>query len=90
MVLYPNPADGKEPVKLPIDLECVSNSVKLKLFTVAFRKINAWDYDQLPQGVYTFSIDLKDQWGTPLANGVYYLVVNWNNRRSILKLLILR
>lgn len=90
MVLYPNPARGLDPVKLTMDLKYQSNSVSIKLFTVAFRKINAWDYSKLAMGVYTFSIGQKDQWGTPLANGIYYLVVDWNGRRDINKLLIIR
>jgi hypothetical protein len=62
----------------------------IKVFTVAFRKINAWEYTHLSQGVYEFPITLKDQWGTPLANGLYYVVAEVNGDRKIIKLLVLR
>jgi hypothetical protein len=62
----------------------------MKVFTVAFRKISAWEYNNLPQGIYEFPIALKDQWGTPLANGLYYVVAEVNGERKIFKLIVLR
>jgi hypothetical protein len=38
----------------------------------------------------TVVLELKDRSGTPLADGLYYLVVTTNQGRSILKLLVLR
>jgi hypothetical protein len=89
-VLYPNPVKNQEPVKLQLFFEGPNNSVNLKLFTVAFRKINAWEYNDLPQGVYEFPIELKDEGGKPLANGLYYVVAEVNGERKIFKLIVLR
>lgn len=44
----------------------------------------------LPMGVYQFSFDLKDNKGTPLASGLYYVVLTDGSRQSVGKLLLLR
>jgi hypothetical protein len=88
MVLYPNPADGTQPVGLHLNLTSPSN-VKVQIFTTAFRKVLEQSFPQQPVGV-DVAFNLVDQWGTPMASGLYYVVVTVNGHRSILKLLILR
>jgi hypothetical protein len=65
--------------------------VKVKLFTLAFRKVLDLDIQQVPIGM-DFNLELKDNWGVPLANGLYYIVFDRpsTGARSIGKLLILR
>jgi hypothetical protein len=36
------------------------------------------------------ALELTDTWGTPLADGLYYVVVKVEGRRSVAKLLVLR
>ena len=61
----------------------------VKIFTVVSRKVLDKDIPQVPVGVDT-TLELKDNWGTPLANGLYYLVLDGPEGRTIGKLLILR
>ena len=72
--------------------------VRVELFTTAFRKVKDQSFPQQPAGVDA-AIDLKDDWGTPLASGLYYVVVFSANpstgsgqtaSKSIGKLLIVR
>lgn len=65
-----------------------STSVNLRIFTVAFRKVLDETTAVLPAGVNNLSVPLVDKTGTPLANGLYYLVVTVDGKRTILKLLV--
>jgi len=67
-----------------------SDSVKLKIFTTAFRKVREEALPASGAGLQTFVVELKDSRGSPLANGLYYLVVQTPQGRFIEKLLILR
>lgn len=64
--------------------------VKLQVFTAAFRKIIDRPLGTMPVGVHQVKLELKDQWGAKLANGLYYVVVQKGTKRSIAKLLIVR
>jgi hypothetical protein len=59
------------------------------LFTLAFRKVTGRIYSHQPPGVGA-TLELKDDWGKPLANGIYYVVVQAKGLRWVEKLLILR
>jgi flagellar hook assembly protein FlgD len=89
-VLYPNPVMGSGPVSLQVVLQNPADSVDIKVFTIAFRKVTEQTESQVPAGVSTFAVDLKDKTGVPLANGLYYMVVKTPQGRTVLKLLILR
>jgi hypothetical protein len=43
----------------------------------------------VPPGV-AVTVELKDNWGKPFADGLYYVVVTVDGKRSIAKLLVLR
>ena len=88
--LYPNPVRDTGPVQIRVTLKGPHNSVSLKVFTVASRKVNELSLDFELPGVYTLSIPLKDEWGSDLANGLYYVVVKTNKTQIVQKLLILR
>ena len=89
-MLYPNPIYGPGPVTLQIALNDLVNKVNLKIYTLAFRKINEKAFSFLPKGLYYLPVELKDQWETPLANGLYYVATEVNGDRKIFKLLVLR
>jgi hypothetical protein len=87
-VVFPNPVSGGGTFGLNPALTSAS-SVRVDYFTVAFRKVN----EIPPQNVQAGSVitlPLTDKWGNPLASGLYYIVVQSNRGRSILKLLVLR
>ena len=86
-MIYPNPSDGR-PVNVLPSMTKVSD-VKVQIFTLAFRKVNERTFPQVPPGV-SVSIDLKDKNGIPLASGLYYVVVETSQGKSIAKLIIVR
>jgi hypothetical protein len=62
----------------------------VRVFTLVFRLVLDEEIPPSPQGSDP-TLDLVDNWGTPLANGLYYLAVEpKGGKRSIGKLLILR
>jgi hypothetical protein len=87
VVVFPNPTSGGT-VQLYPGLTSASN-VSIEIFTVAFRKVAVLDDPNVQPGA-SVPIPLVDKWGTPLASGLYYVVVQTNQGRSIVKLLILR
>ena len=63
--------------------------MEVEIFTTAFRKGQEETFLNVPPSV-AVTVQLTDKWGTPLANGLYYLVVIVDGQRSVAKLLILR
>ena len=88
-VLFPNPISGPGPVMLRLSLT-TEDQVDIKFFTTAFRKVNEYQTPPLPPGTYDLPLALTDNWGTALANGVYYVVVTTSDGTYKLKLLIIR
>jgi len=88
VVIYPNPVTGTSVNVLPQAYSGVSN-VEVEIFTTGFRKVQEETFPNVPPGV-AVTLQLTDKRGTPLANGLYYLVVIVDGQRSIAKLLILR
>jgi hypothetical protein len=87
-VLYPNPADGTQPVTVSFPASGTSDG-KIQLFTTAFRKV--LEIPLHAQGGGTnFSFELKDQKRNLLASGLYYVVLTNSQGRQVLKLLVLR
>jgi hypothetical protein len=86
-VIYPNPVVSDGSVTLQVDLSSAGN-VHVQIFTLSFREV--LDIN-LPAsaGIDKLDIPLKDKDGHPLANGLYYVVVTANGKRTVLKLLIL-
>ncbi|HTC20898.1 MAG TPA: T9SS type A sorting domain-containing protein, partial [bacterium] len=87
VVVYPNPSTGGT-VQLNPGLTSASN-VSIEIFTVAFRKVAVLNDANVQPGA-VLPVPLVDKTGTPLASGLYYLVVQTNQGRTIVKLLILR
>ena len=87
-IVYPNPAPGGTVNILPPATNGPSD-VTVKIYTVAFRKVVERTYENIPSGT-AVPLELADRWGTPLASGLYYVVVDTNTGRSTGKLIILR
>jgi hypothetical protein len=88
VVVYPNPAPGPTVNVLP-PAYAGSSNVRIEIFTAAFRKVQDETFTNIPSGT-AVTITLADRMGSPLANGVYYLVVTTSKGRTIGKLLIQR
>jgi hypothetical protein len=87
VVVFPNPSTGGT-VQLNPGLTSAS-TVNIEIFTVAFRKVAVLNDPNVQPGT-VLPVPLVDKTGTPLASGLYYLVVQTNQGRTIVKLLILR
>ena len=84
-VLFPNPASGSQ-VKLILP---AGMDMKIALYTTSYRKVREIKVGQTASGTI-LTLDLSDNAGTVLANGVYYVAVTTLNSRWTLKLLILK
>ncbi len=87
---YPNPSDGSSPVSFCVDVP-EGSLVDLGIYTTAFRKI----YGRHPtlSGQNFLNWNLRDDWGTPAANGVYYLKIQVTGIQpvtKIFKILVIR
>ena len=87
-VLYPNPAPGGGSTTLQLTLSAASD-VHYRIFTVSFRKVQDQTIPNVPAGLNNLNIPLVDRTGTALANGLYYLVINYDGKRVVLKLLVM-
>lgn len=85
--LYPNPVFSGFYTIQPFVPSTAD--VRVQVFTTSFRKVLDWTYGQVAPG-QVLTLPAKDGNGTPLANGLYYVVEEADGKRSILKLLILR
>lgn len=86
-VVYPNPSSGG-PVSVLPPAYVGNQDVTIQLFTIAFRKVQETTYRSVPYG--PLKINLVDDWGNPLASGLYYVVIEVGNERNVVKLLLLR
>ena len=91
--VFPNPSDGQTPLNVSYANTLPVDQVRLKMFTLSFRKIYENDGLDPSLGTHVTALDLKDA-GINLSNGLYYLVLEWKNGRQItrqvMKVLILR
>jgi hypothetical protein len=81
---------GPGPVTLQLTLAAPANQVVISVYTTAFRMVNTFTPVNLPQGTTDIGLPLTDKSGTPLANGLYYILVRTPQNRFLLKLLVLR
>lgn len=66
-----------------------SEDIKIEIFTLAFRKVQDETFFNVPGGT-AIPVELKDRWGKPLANGIYYVMVSMDGKRYVAKLLVLQ
>lgn len=88
VILYPNPAPGPSVNILP-PAYTGSQDVRVEILTSNFRKVEDRTFLQVPSGM-AVTVELKDRWGSPLADGLYYVVVKVDGGRFISKLMVLR
>ena len=89
LIVYPNPADGTNPVNVLPPAYLGFTNVKIQLFTTAFRLIQEKTYSAVPSGT-SCQLELRDKWNASLSNGIYYVVVTTVGKHSAGKLLILK
>jgi hypothetical protein len=89
-VIYPNPPTGSGPVTVQFSMQASAAEVDLKVFTTAFREINQTAFHNVSAGWINLPLALTDKKGSPLANGVYYILVTTRQGHAVGKLLILR
>ncbi|HVM32406.1 MAG TPA: carbohydrate binding domain-containing protein [bacterium] len=87
-VIFPNPVRGGTSVGIQLPPYPGTANVTLQVVTTAFRMVNRFTTPEMGGSVVT--LPLTDWRGTPLADGIYYVVVQSPAGRSILRLLILR
>ena len=101
-VVFPNPSTG-EPVTVAASFAEPVNQVNVQIFTTAFRKVQDNTVNSTTSGVtasavsgtpasnWRIPVQMQDNWGNPLASGLYYVVITANgHQRSVVKLLLLR
>jgi len=87
-VVFPNPVSGGDSFQLNPALASISD-VHVTYFTVTFRKVNDLVFKGVLPGT-VLTLPLTDKTGTDLASGLYYIVIQTQQGRFILKLLVLR
>ncbi|HVZ79369.1 MAG TPA: glycoside hydrolase family 9 protein [bacterium] len=87
-VVYPNPSDGTQPIQVAVPLNAPTD-VQVRVFTTAFRLVAEKNIHNMTPGSLV-KLDPMDQWGSPLASGLYYVVVKTPTGKTVGKILILR
>jgi hypothetical protein len=87
--IYPNPCKNGGTTNIFLNL-AGSGNIRVRVWTVAYRKIADWNYYAWTSGLSSFSLPLNDQWGNPLSNGLYYLVVDKPDGRAIFKMIVIK
>jgi hypothetical protein len=86
--IYPNPVSGPTVNILPPSFNGISN-VRVEIYTLAFRKVQDMTYISQTSGT-AIPLSLTGKSGSPLSNGIYYVVVTTSSGRVVGKLLVLR
>jgi hypothetical protein len=85
-VIYPNPVTSSS-TTIQLGMSNTSN-VKIQIFTTALREVQTIKVAQVTGD--SLSVPLIDKGGHPLADGLYYFVIQINGNRWIDKVLVLR
>ena len=67
-----------------------ASDVTVKLYTIVFRMVQEKTFPSVPAGTGNLTLELKDKWGSRLANGLYYVRVQAGPQKTILKLIVAR
>jgi hypothetical protein len=89
IVVYPNPVISGS-VRIHLGFDVSAGSIEITMFTTAFRMVKHVKVLQVFTSSSDFQMDLMDDWGSQLSNGVYYIVVTTPMVKVSTKLLILR
>jgi hypothetical protein len=85
-VIYPNPCTSSS-TTIQLSMANAAN-VKIQIFTISLREVQTIKLTQMVGD--SLSVPLMDRGGSPLANGLYYFVIQINGNRWIDKVLVLR
>lgn len=92
-IVYPNPGDGISPLNVIYHTDQAADEVRAKIFTTALRKVFEADRLDHSPGDHRVQLDPAGA-GVNLANGLYYLVLEWKSgaqtQRRIMKWMVLR
>ena len=88
--IYPNPGNDSGPVTVAVNIANSGDWAGMKLYTTAYRMVKHEKMENLTAGTNKLALDLNDDWGKPLANGIYYVVLTTPENKVVLKLLVLR
>ncbi len=93
LTLFPNPVKDSTPLGFYYSLKNPTDQVKVKIFTLSFRKIFEDDALATTLGQNSYSLDWGKA-GLNLANGLYYVVIylksSGSETHQVMKLLIQR
>lgn len=89
-LIYPNPLKDQGPVNLEVVLSKPQDSLSVKVFTTAFRKVYEDKVQSVPGGMFLYGLDPSRFKGAAGANGLYYVVITTPSNRWVLKLLVTR
>lgn len=89
-ILYPNPYKGVGQPYLNLSAGGLGMPVTIKFFTTGFRKVSQVLYSASDTESGTVPLFLTDWYGTALANGLYYVVVEAGSKQTTLKYLLTR
>lgn len=88
-VLYPNPAKGDR-VRLAMPQLKAAGDVRVLVYTTGYRKTRDLVVPNVQPGM-DISLELLDDWGNRLSNGLYFVkVVLPDGDKPIVKLLVTR
>ena len=88
-MIYPNPVSG-DSFNIQVTGMTSMDKVQVQVETTAFRVVNQLTFHSQGPGTVVLTVPTTDSLGTPLANGVYYVIVRTEGARLLLKLMILR
>jgi hypothetical protein len=88
-VIYPNPVKNSNTTTLVIGFAKPTDWLQIKVFTVAHRRVKNVTLQSLPAGMNTIPLNMTDDWGKPLADGLYYVLITTPDQKFIKKLLVL-
>ena len=92
-MLYPNPIKDGAPLNFNYNVTGPTDYVKVKIFTLSFRKIFEDETLSTTVGQNSYKLDWGKA-GLDLANGLYYVVLYWKTgsqeTHQVMKLLIQR
>jgi hypothetical protein len=86
--VFPNPVSTGTVRLLPQAYTGTQN-VTVQIFTAMFKPVAKKSFPNIPAGE-TVSVDLVDDWGQPLGNDVYYVIVTVGNNKKTTTLVIAR
>ena len=82
VVIYPNPSDGTDPVRIYVPGLTGPSKVNVKVMTLSFREVYDQTFMKVQPGT-ALTIPMTDQWNKPLANGLYYVVATTAQGRTM-------